>query len=163
MVDNKLKSLEDRESELKYSGDKTEDVKEQLLVNIEKEKSTDINFEEGVSEQKLAENAKKFTGLMAISNAKHKKIERKKKIEKVLEKNMEDVYLNMPQHKQIEFKRVGLEISQKINDLLGKAKVKIKNIINLIKKWLLIIPNINKYFLEQEAKIKADEILKIRI
>lgn len=69
----------------------------------------------------------------------------------------------MPQHKQKEFERVGKEISQKINDLLDKAKVKIKNIINLIKKWLLIIPNINKYFLEQEAKIKADEILKIRI
>jgi len=32
----------------------------------------------------------------------------------------------------------------------------------LIKKWLLLIPGVNKYFLEQEAKIKADEIVKMK-
>lgn len=91
MPDNKeikLKNLEVRGRELEYSDDKLESVDKQPLANIEKEKSTDINFEEGVGEQELDENAKKFTGLTAISNAKHNKIERKKRIEKVLEKNM---------------------------------------------------------------------------
>ncbi len=162
MVDNKLKSLENKENELKYSGGKAEDFKERPLADIEDMEPTEIKFEKGDSSGELTEDRKKITGLTAASNIKYKRAERKKKIEEILEKDMGSLYLSMPTYKQNEFRRVGEEISQKINDLLDKAKIKIKNIINLIKRWLLIIPNINKYFLEQEAKIKADKILKIK-
>jgi len=162
MVDNKLKSLEGKGEELKYSGDQAEDIKEQPLVNIEDIESTEIEPGEDAAKQEVVEDRKKIIGLAAVSNTKHKKAERKKKIEKILEKDMESLYLSMPVYKQNEFRRVGDEISQKINDLLDRTKIKIKNIINLIKKWLLIIPHINKYFLEQEAKIKADKILKVK-
>ena len=69
----------------------------------------------------------------------------------------------MPKSKQREFKGEGEKTAAKINQLMSKTKVNVKKIINLIKKWLSIIPGINSFFLEQEAKIKADEIFKIKI
>jgi hypothetical protein len=56
----------------------------------------------------------------------------------------------------------GEETVEKINSLLDKTKIKIGKIINLIKKWLKIIPGINQFFLEQEAKIKTDKIINLK-
>lgn len=87
---------------------------------------------------------------------------REKQIENFLARGLEDIYLGLPAKKQAEFRRVGEETAQKINKLLEHTKVNLGRIINLIIKWLSIIPGVNKYFLEQEAKIKADEIIKLR-
>lgn len=86
---------------------------------------------------------------------------REKEIEKVLEKDLDELYLAMSPEKREEFKVVGEETAKEINALLKKTTVKMKKIIELIRKWLLIIPGVNKFFVEQEAKIKADEIIKI--
>ncbi|HZJ41757.1 MAG TPA: hypothetical protein VFD51_01950 [Patescibacteria group bacterium] len=56
----------------------------------------------------------------------------------------------------------GEDTTAKINLLLNKTKIKVDKIISLIKKWLKIIPGINHFFLEQEAKIKADKIINIK-
>lgn len=100
--------------------------------------------------------------IISISDFKNKQKQREKQIEKILEKNLEDVYLNMPLAKQREFKIAGEQTARAINALLNQAKTGLKKIIDLIKKWLLIIPGVNKFFLEQEAKIKTDEIIKLR-
>ena len=89
-------------------------------------------------------------------------IKRQKQIESVLSSGLKDIYLNLTPDKQKQFKRVGEETAIKINKLLAKTRVNIGAIIRLIKKWLSLVPGINKYFLEQEAKIKADEIVKIK-
>jgi hypothetical protein len=34
--------------------------------------------------------------------------------------------------------------------------------VDVIKRWLSIIPGINKFFLEQDAKIKAEKIIKLK-
>lgn len=88
--------------------------------------------------------------------------EQEKQIEKTLEEGLEEIYLSMPPDKQAQFRAAGEETAKKINGLLAHAKIKIKKIIALIKKWLSIIPGINKFFLEQEAKIKVDKIVKLR-
>ncbi len=87
---------------------------------------------------------------------------RQKKIEEVLSGDMKEMYLRMDSAKQREFKAAGEETAREINGLLESAKVKVKKIIELIKNWLRIVPGINKFFLEQEAKIKADAIMKIK-
>lgn len=87
---------------------------------------------------------------------------RQKQIENILAKDLEEIYLNLTPEKKAEFKKTGEETAGKINQLLVKAKINIGEIIRLIKKWLSLIPGINKYFLEQEAKIKADEVIKIK-
>jgi predicted phage-related endonuclease len=88
--------------------------------------------------------------------------EREKKIENFLARGLEDIYFGLPQELQAEFRKAGEETAKKINKLLEKTKINIGKIVSLIRKWLSIIPGVNKYFLEQEAKIKADEIIKLR-
>ena len=40
-------------------------------------------------------------------------------------------------------------------------RVKVKRVLELIYEWLKTIPGVNKFFLEQEAKIKTDEIMEL--
>ena len=87
---------------------------------------------------------------------------RQKQVENVLAKDLADIYLSLTPEKKQEFKIKGEQTAQKINQLLAKAKINIGEIIKLIKKWLSLIPGMNKYFLEKEAKIKADELLKLK-
>ncbi len=89
-------------------------------------------------------------------------MQRQKQIETVLSSGLNEIYLNLTPEKQKQFKKAGEETAGKINLLLAKAKVNIGAIIKLIRKWLSLIPGVNRYFLEQEAKIKADEILKMK-
>jgi hypothetical protein len=88
--------------------------------------------------------------------------EREKQIENFLARDLEEIYLGLPLDKQVEFRKEGEETAKKIEKLLEKTKVNINKILNLIRKWLSLIPGVNKFFLEQEAKIKADEIVKLR-
>lgn len=87
---------------------------------------------------------------------------RMQQIEKLLADGLEEFYVNMPVNEQRKFKIKGEEVAAKINSLLDHATVKIKTIMDLIKSWLAMIPGVNKYFLEQEAKIRADRIIKIK-
>ncbi len=137
---NKEKSLEKKES--------FDNVKKQE----EKTKETMPSISEGDGQE----------GIVGSSNLTQQKAQRKKKIENILASDLKEAYLKMTPQKQKEFKLVGEETAIKINNLLDKTKVKIKTIINLIKNWLSIMPGINKFFIEQEAKIKTDEIMKIK-
>jgi uncharacterized membrane protein YfhO len=85
-----------------------------------------------------------------------------KQIENILAKDLEEIYINLSPEKKEEFKKTGEQTANKINQLLTQTKINVGEIIRLIKKWLSLIPGINKYFLEQEAKIKADELIKLR-
>jgi len=84
-----------------------------------------------------------------------------KEIEVTLAKGLEKTYTEMPPDLQIQFKTKGEEVAQKIRGLMSRAKEKAREILELIKSWLKLIPGISNFFLEQEAKIKTDEILKI--
>lgn len=83
------------------------------------------------------------------------------KIEQILEEDLGDVYLQMTQEEQREFKGKGEETASKIRILIQQFKLRAKEILKLIKDWLTFIPGVNKYFMEQEAKIKTDKILEM--
>ncbi|NCF74936.1 MAG: hypothetical protein GWO87_00390 [Xanthomonadaceae bacterium] len=83
-------------------------------------------------------------------------------IENILSQGLENIYNGLPSKKQLEVKKKGEETALKISLLLQRTKVKVKNIIKLIKNWLKAIPGINKFFLEQEAKIKTDRLLNLK-
>ncbi len=80
-------------------------------------------------------------------------------IEKILSEDLEQTYLSMPPRLQREFKKKGEETAAKIRELVRAAKIRAKKIVKLIVEWLKLIPRVNKFFLEQEAKIKTDRIL----
>ncbi|MFH1610551.1 MAG: hypothetical protein ABIA91_01545 [Patescibacteria group bacterium] len=82
-------------------------------------------------------------------------------IESILEQDLEGIYFEMDKATQERFKIVGEQTTKEIIKLLESAKVSFKKVFKLITNWLKIIPGINKFFLEQEAKIKTDKILKI--
>ncbi|MCX6744095.1 MAG: hypothetical protein NTX82_01060 [Candidatus Parcubacteria bacterium] len=84
------------------------------------------------------------------------------KIENILQEDLQDIYFQMPPKKQAEFREVGEETATRIDKMMRGVKVQVKKVLELIISWLKIIPGLNRYFLEQEAKIKADEILKLK-
>lgn len=83
-------------------------------------------------------------------------------IEEILEEDLEDAYFGMPPEKKKEFKEKGEEAAGKIEKMIESVKVNSNKILSLIKRWLKLIPGINKFFLEQEAKIKTDKVLNLR-
>ncbi|MBI5037182.1 MAG: hypothetical protein HZC01_00525 [Candidatus Kerfeldbacteria bacterium] len=83
-------------------------------------------------------------------------------IEGILSEHLEDLFLAMDQAQQMAFQQKGEETASKINVLLGEAKVKVREILSLIREWLQMIPGVNKFFIEQEAKIKTDRLLNAR-
>lgn len=85
-----------------------------------------------------------------------------KKIESILSSGLEEIYLSLAPARKEKFKMVGEETAAKINKILAKTKINISAIIRLIRKWFSLIPGVNKYFLEQEAKIRAEKIVKIK-
>ncbi|HNP75218.1 MAG TPA: hypothetical protein PKL09_02520 [bacterium] len=82
-----------------------------------------------------------------------------RRIETILEEDLADIYLSLPPADQRAFKLKGEVTARKIAVLVSRPKIKIKKILSLIKDWLKAIPGVNKFFLEQAAKIKADKIV----
>ena len=84
-----------------------------------------------------------------------------KQVESILSAGLDNIFLTMDSATQVRFKAKGEETTQKINTLINSGKIRLKKVIELIIEWLRIIPKVNAYFLEQEAKIKADAIMKM--
>ncbi len=85
------------------------------------------------------------------------------KVEQILAQDMDRIFLSLDLAKQAEFKRKGEQASQQITKLLSKGSVPLRKILNIIVDWLRVIPHVNRFYLEQEAKIKADKIMKLNI
>lgn len=83
-------------------------------------------------------------------------------IEDVMEEDLGDMYSSLPPQKKAEFRKKGEETAIEIEGMMYKVKVKSKKIFKLLFSWMKIIPGVNKYFLEQEAKLKTDEIMHIK-
>lgn len=101
-------------------------------------------------------------GIAGLTPAQSYEQRRVLEIDNILAEGLNEIFLKMDPQKQKEFKAQGEATAVKISGLLSKTKVRISKIIALIKRWLRLIPGVNKFFLEQEAKIKADKIIRIK-
>lgn len=134
----------------------------ELPPTREQEKQLDVEEDttlEGRIEalkQKLRKKKKKQTHVPIVKD------ELTIRIEKVMEDGLGDAFLALTPIQKQEFKIKGEETAWQIRQLMKKTHVKIKEIFRLIYEWLKILPGINKFFLEQEAKIKADKILSLK-
>ena len=81
------------------------------------------------------------------------------RVERVLEENLRDVYFALEPGLRARFKAKGEETARTIRGMIESAKVKAGVVLKLITAWLRMIPKVNGYFLEQEAKIKTDKIM----
>jgi hypothetical protein len=82
-------------------------------------------------------------------------------VEKILEEDLGDLYVKLDPQTRKKFQDEGDKLVVRIKDMVDHFKVKARKVVTLIRDWLKIIPGINKYFLEQEAKIKTDKILEL--
>jgi len=139
------------------------DSDKEIIKSPEKQEEEDKSQEKKEKEKiQIKEDDKKSDVITDQDDKTSAQKERMKQIDKILSEDMSDIFLNLPTDKQKEFKEEGERIVVKVNQIMEKAKVKVNKIIKLIKNWLGIIPNANKYYLEQEAKIKTDKLLKLK-
>ncbi len=83
-------------------------------------------------------------------------------IEEIMEQDLGDAYNELTPIQKQEFKIKGERTAWEIRNLMKKAHVGAKTIFKLILEWLKVLPGINRFFLEQEAKIKTDKILALK-
>jgi len=89
------------------------------------------------------------------------KNEQIQKIEEILSEDLAEIYKEMSPEVKQEFKTKGEEVTATIRTWIVEAKVVAKNVLELIRDWLNIIPNVNKHYLNQESKIKTDQIMEL--
>lgn len=82
-------------------------------------------------------------------------------VEKILEKGLGEHYAKLTPEDQKKFKQKGEQASREIADMVRNLSIKMKRALQLIRDWLLCIPGVNKFFLEQESKIKVDMLIDL--
>jgi len=80
-------------------------------------------------------------------------------LELILSDGLDKIYQELSLENKNTFKVKGEEVASKIQLLMLSAKIKFNDILEIIRNWLLVIPGVNRFFLEQEAKIKTDKII----
>jgi hypothetical protein len=79
-------------------------------------------------------------------------------VEKILEEGLGPLYLSLPESAKPKFREKGELAAREISAMVRDLKLQFKVALRLIRDWLLTIPKVNRFFLEQEAKIKVDLI-----
>lgn len=139
--------------------------KNKINLSLESEKDIDLNKTKEEENDKVLAPEKKaieVAGLSAQSSTTAIQKRREEAIDKILADGLGDIFLKMSPAKQKEFQIKGEETVKKISLLLNEARVSVSKIVELIKKWLKLIPGVNKFFLEQETKLKVDKIIKMK-
>ena len=91
----------------------------------------------------------------------HTKSERLIEIEKIMTNNLDQVYSKLDAQTQAMVKAEGEKTANKIETLIEQGTALAKGVLGLIRGWLNKIPGMNKFFLEQESKLKTDKIMAI--
>lgn len=82
-------------------------------------------------------------------------------IENILSENLAEAFMQLSPEKQQEFKEEGEKVANTIWQMVESAKIQVRKVITLIKDWLKKLPGLNKFFLEQETKLKTDKIIAL--
>ncbi len=139
-----------------------ENQSEQVAVP---ENKAEIVTENKVVNERLADNSLSVGNQGQVQNQTQSVVQltpRQEEIDDILEDGLAEIYVTLTPEKQAELRQVGGETVRQIDQLLDHAKSQINKIISLIRKFLLVIPGVNRFFLEQEVKIKADKIISLK-
>ncbi len=160
MAENIINKIEQPDTPLK--SESIEDVLDAPYVEQSPEREASFNLEtEGAKTSEKKETASATpTPSPKVDDDYYARRERE--IDNFLAEGLNETFLAMSPEKQKIFKAEGEKTARKINELLNAAKINVSKIVSLIKKWLSLITGINKFFLDQEAKIKADKIIKMK-
>lgn len=141
---------------------KTEPVLENTQEKVAEKSALEKKAEkEGAVTTEVKESASASAATATTTTDDYHK-RREIQIDACLSEGLNETFLAMTPDKQKIFKEEGEKTVKKINVLLDATKVNVSKIVKLIKHWLGLITGINRFFLDQEAKIKADKIVKIK-
>ncbi len=113
------------------------------------------------SPEQITEPQPTAPGAPVVAPTNLEQVQRLADIERILEEDLSEIYFKLPATDQASFRLKGEETARQINTLLSATTIKLKQIIDAIRGWLQLIPGVSKFFLDQEAKIKADRLLKL--
>lgn len=82
-------------------------------------------------------------------------------VEKLLEEGLGEFYATLTPAAKVIFKQKGEIAAVEISTMVRSLNLQVKRALKLIRDWLLTIPGVNRFFLEQEAKIKVDLIQEL--
>jgi hypothetical protein len=80
-------------------------------------------------------------------------------IERVLAEGLQDIFTALPPVERQKFKIAGEQAAREVQGLLGQVKVQVGKVIEVIRRWLGTLPGVNRLFVEQESKIKAQKLV----
>ncbi|MBI2411416.1 MAG: hypothetical protein HYV32_06005 [Candidatus Kerfeldbacteria bacterium] len=83
-------------------------------------------------------------------------------IESILSDGLTKIYQSMTPEEQLKFRTKGEESASAIEQMMTTFSATARRVLQLIRDWLATIPRVNKYFLEQESKIKTDRMMKLQ-
>lgn len=135
---------------------KSVEVRQEKLEK--KEKVLEVLEDQKPPEMAKAERAVRTAVAVPVPLAKDPVVTQ---IENVMAEDLTDLFLSLPPEQQAAFQQKGEETASMIKEIVMQAKVNMKKVFELIRDWLKLLPGVNKFFLEQEAKIKADKILML--
>lgn len=90
------------------------------------------------------------------------KSQMRREIESVLEEDLDFLYTSLSPKQRQQFRIEGERTAAKIEIALRQAVVRLIEIIMLIRRWLKLLPGVDRFFIEQEAKIKAERVLLVK-
>lgn len=85
-----------------------------------------------------------------------------RELEIALGEGLEDQFLKMDFMSQKGFKEAGENLTEVLKDVILNQKIERPKIMDKIRLWLKMIPNVNNFFIEQETKNRADKIMAIK-
>lgn len=128
---------------------------------VEKIKEATFSESEPVAPPPVINSAANYQPAVS-SNQPAKLTARQAEINNILEDGLASIYQNLTPDKQQKLKQAGEQTVRQIDQLLNHAKSQLTKIISLIRRFLAIIPGVNRFFLEQEVKIKTDKIMALK-
>lgn len=82
-------------------------------------------------------------------------------VEHVLEDGMGETYAKLTPAAKQQFRSKGEVAAGRIRQMISRGHLKLKDVWKLIRDWLRVIPGASRFFVEQEAKIKTDRIIRL--
>ena len=151
-MENEFTNLE-QPPQVEASSDKKVETKKGL--NVERVAEKVVKTSTAIKQPQVSKVQENTSDSISVTDA------QTKQIESVLADGLDDYYKELNPADQQKFKQSGEEAAREVSTLLQKTVVKLSEIIGVIKKWLSSVPGLNKFFIEQSAKIKADKVLII--
>ena len=88
--------------------------------------------------------------------------ELEREIQHILSEDIADIYRQLPPERKTLVAQEGRVATSRIMDLLHETTVRLKELVKVLRAWLQKIPGLNRFFVEQEARIKARKILTLK-